>query len=101
MAQITISFILYILLTLSGLFGLFQTITKISFPQKWVWFVGFSIITITGLLNSLYQYGGVYIILLPVLYPLKVFNYCYLLYLTLIYFYLLLFLLFILLYSLL
>lgn len=68
----SISFLLNVILSLISLFGLFQTILKISFPQKFVWFISFFIICCNGVCNSLYSYGGWYIILFPALYPLKV-----------------------------
>lgn len=51
--------------------ALVQTAVKIPFPQKWVWTVGFGILFANGLLNFLYQLGGKYVVVLPVLYPLQ------------------------------
>jgi hypothetical protein len=56
---------------LAGIAGLVQTGLKVPFPQKWVWFVGFGILAANGICNALYQHGGIFIVLLPVLYPLQ------------------------------
>lgn len=54
-----------------GLFGLAQAVLKIPMPQKSVWTLGFGILAANGVCNALYQYGGVYIILMPALIPLQ------------------------------
>jgi hypothetical protein len=68
----SVSFLLCAAYALVGSLALIQAAIKIPFPQKWVWVVGFGIIAANGIANALYQYGGMYIVLLPALYPLKV-----------------------------
>lgn len=46
-------------------------LSQTPFPQKWVWMVGFGIISLHGVCNILYQVGGKFIILMPVLSPLQ------------------------------
>ncbi len=55
-----------------GLAGVGNTVLKIPFPQKFVWLVGFSLLALNGVCNALYQRGGIYVLLLPALYPIQV-----------------------------
>jgi hypothetical protein len=67
----TVSFLLCAVYAIAGALALAQAIVKIPLPQKWVWIVGFGILAANGIANALYQYGGIYIVLLPALYPLQ------------------------------
>jgi hypothetical protein len=50
----------------SGL-ALGRALIKVELPEKWVWFVGFGLLFAHTLANALYQYGGIYVVLMPVL----------------------------------
>eukprot|EP00823_Brevimastigomonas_motovehiculus_P006754 TRINITY_DN5680_c0_g1_i1.p1 TRINITY_DN5680_c0_g1~~TRINITY_DN5680_c0_g1_i1.p1 ORF type:complete len:198 (-),score=45.42 TRINITY_DN5680_c0_g1_i1:144-737(-) len=63
--------IVYSLYTLLAGFALFRTVVRVPWPQKWVWLVGTFILFIDALANLLYQFGGKFVILLPLLYPIK------------------------------
>ncbi|GAB5373490.1 hypothetical protein AAMO2058_001756300 [Amorphochlora amoebiformis] len=51
--------------------GLVRAILKIPLPEKWPWVVFYGLLTLDGLGNALYQYGGRYVVLLPFLFPLR------------------------------
>lgn len=68
----SIALLIYVAFTVVSVYGLAMTSMKSSFPQKWVWIVGFGILSANALCNALYQHGGKFVALLPVLYPLMV-----------------------------
>mmetsp|Transcript_7316 Transcript_7316/g.12277 ORF Transcript_7316/g.12277 Transcript_7316/m.12277 type:complete len:200 (-) Transcript_7316:186-785(-) len=66
----SIALLVYVVFTATAAFGLVSTAIKSPFPQKWVWVLGFGILTANALCNALYQHGGMFVALLPMLYPL-------------------------------
>lgn len=68
----SIALLLYVAFTAVAVYGLLMSALKTPFPQKWVWVVGFGILTANAICNALYQHGGKFTALLPVLYPLMV-----------------------------
>jgi hypothetical protein len=70
MEYLTNSFIIDVLITTVGILGTLSFLVDVPFPPKYTWFVTFLIFTVYGLLHTLYEIGGRYIVLYPVLFIL-------------------------------
>eukprot|EP01080_Neovahlkampfia_damariscottae_P008598 gene8598-423_t len=57
-----------VIFTLVALSGVLLTVKLFPFPQKFTWVLSFFIFFVYGLLHSLYEFGGRFIVLFPALY---------------------------------
>jgi hypothetical protein len=63
-----LTFVVNVIFTVVALLGLVLTVKDFPFPQKFTWFVSFFVFFTYGLLHTLYELGGRYIVLFPALF---------------------------------